>query len=313
MARWKISTAGYLSLGGLAATSGLLASAWIASGRLIRRRRPDPPANPAAYGLEAERVRFPSRDGLMLGGCWIPAKHRRGTVILLSGQGGSFDSDLVYAPALVRHGYDVLLFDFRGHGHSQGEYVSWGYYEWLDLWGALDFLKGRGVDQVGLLGFSMGAAVAIRGAVQAEGVAAIVSDGCYVDLARAIFGWAAARGIRGRGIELFARLMLQMMGWRLGCRVEEASPIRWVGRVSPRPILFIQGERDPFVPLEDFLALWHTARAPKEQWIVPGAGHREADKLYPAAYRQHVLSFFDRHLAGRREGDRQLKAWTKAG
>ncbi len=304
MAEWKMTAVDRLGLSALAAAGGLLAGAWLASGQLVRRRKPDPPANPAAYGLEAEPVCFPSRDGLMLGGYWIPAEPRRGTVILLPGQGGSFDSDLVHAPDLIRHGYDVLLFDFRGHGHSQGTYVSWGYYEWLDLLGALDFLKGRGVVEVGLLGFSMGAAVAIRAASEAEGVAAIVSDGCYADLIGAISGWAAARGLRGKPVELFARLVLRMVDWRLGCQVEEASPIRWVGRVSPRPILFIHGERDPFVPLDDFFLLWHTARAPKERWVVPGAGHREADKLYPAAYRQRVLSFFDRHLAGRRRQDR---------
>jgi pimeloyl-ACP methyl ester carboxylesterase len=302
MVGWKMGTVGRLGLSGLAVTSGLLASAWIASGQFIRRRRPDPPVNPMAYGLEAERVRFSSRDGVTLGGCWIPTKRRRGTVILLSGQGGSFDSDLIHAPALVRHGYDVLLFDFRGHGQSQGEYVSWGCYEWLDLLGALDFLEDRGIKQVGLLGFSMGAAVAIRGASQTEAVTAIISDSCYVDLVKAISGWAATYGIGGKVIELFAHLVLKMVNWRLGCRVEEASPIRWIGQLSPRPILFIHGERDPFVSQDDFLALWHAARAPKERWIVPGAGHREADKLYPAAYRQHVLRFFDRYLADRYRG-----------
>ncbi len=301
MVKWrKLSVGDRLGVGALATVGGVLAGAWLASGRLIHRRRPDPPVDPAAYGLETEPVRFPSRDGLLLGGYWIPARRRRGTVILLPGHGGSLDPDLIYAPALVRRGYDVLLFDFRGHGRSQGEHVSWGYHERLDLLGALDFLKSRDVEHVGVMGFSMGAAVAIRTAPEADAVAAVVSDGCYADLLGAIRGWAAARGVHGKAVEWFGHLVLKMAGWRLGCRLEDASPIHWVGRVSPRPILFIQGEYDPYVPSRDFLLLWNTAREPKEQWVVPGAGHREADKMYPAAYRQHVLGFFDRHLAGRR-------------
>ncbi|HEY65050.1 MAG TPA: alpha/beta hydrolase [Caldilineae bacterium] len=301
MTRWHDRPiADRLAMGTLLMMGGIFAGAWLASGQLVRRRSPDPPVDPSAYGLEAETVRFPSRDGLLLGGYWIPARRRRGTIVLLSGQGGSLDPDLIYAPALIHHGYDVLLFDFRGHGRSQGESVSWGYYERLDLLGALDFLRERGIEQVGVWGFSMGAAVAIRTAPEAEEIVAVVSDGCYADLLGAICGWVRARGLHGKPVEWLARLVLRMAGWRLGCRLEDAAPVRWVGRISPRPILFIQGERDPFVPPRDFLRLWQAAREPKERWVVPGAGHREADKLYPAAYRQRVLDFFDRHLAGRR-------------
>ncbi len=279
---------------------GTLLGAWVVSGQLVRRRRPDPPVDPAAYGLQAEAVRFPSRDGLLLGGYWIPARRRRGSVILLHGQGGSLDPDLTHVPALNRHGYDALIFDFRAHGRSQGDQVAWGCQEWLDLLGALDFLRDRGIDRVGLWGFSMGAAVAIRTAPETDMVAAIVSDGCYADLRGALLGWSAARGLDNRAAEWFTYLVLKMVEWRLGCRLEEVAPVRWVSHVAPRPLLFIQGENDPFVPARDFARLWRTAREPKERWVVPGAGHREADKLYPAAYRQRVLAFFDRHLAKRR-------------
>lgn len=278
---------------------GVLAGAWFVSGRMIRRRPPDPFTDPAVYDLDAEEVRFPSRDGLLLGGYWIPARHRRGTVVLLPGQGGSLDPDLTYVPALNRRGYDVLLFDFRAHGRSQGDHVTWGCAEWLDVLGALDFLQSRGIDRVALWGFSMGAAVAIRTAPETEMVTAVVSDGCYADLRGAILGWATARGLPYPLTAWFGRLVLVMVGWRLGCRLEETAPVRWVGRISPRPLLFIQGERDPYVPPRDFERLWQAAREPKERWVVPGAGHREADKLYPAAYRQRVIRFLDRHLGER--------------
>ncbi|MCD6291254.1 MAG: alpha/beta fold hydrolase [Anaerolineae bacterium] len=301
MRRWsEASIADRLGMATLAATGGIFAGAWFTSGRLIRRRPPDPAVSPDAYGLEAEVVRFPSRDGLLLGGYWIPARRPRGTVIMLPGHNGSLDPDLIHVPALVRHGYNVLIFDFRGHGRSQGNAVSWGCYERLDLLGALDFLRRRDVDRVGVWGFSMGAAVAIRTAPETDGIAAIVSDGCYADLLSAGCGWMAQRGLRGPAVKLFGRLVLRMAEWRLGCSLRDASPIRWVGKIAPRPVLFIQGELDPYVPQQDFLALWEAAREPKERWVVPGAGHRDADKFYPAAYRHHVLDFLDRWLAGRR-------------
>jgi alpha-beta hydrolase superfamily lysophospholipase len=289
-----------LVLGTAAVASGILGGAWLASDLLIRRRVPDPPVAPSAYGMEAEAIHFPSRDGLLLRGYWIAARRRRGTVVILPGQGGSFDPDLLHAPALVQRGYNVLIFDLRGHGRSQGKYVSWGHYERLDLLGALDFLRDRDIESVGVLGFSMGAAVALRTAPETDAIAAIVADGCYAHLLSAARGWGAARGVRNGASDIFLRLALKIADWRLGCRMTDAAPIAWVGRGAPHPLLLIQGEDDPFVPRSDFTALWNAAQEPKERWIVPGAGHREAHKIYPAAYRQHVLDFFDRHLATRR-------------
>ena len=279
------------------ALGSVLMGAWLASGRLIRRRMPDPAVDPGVYGLDADPVRFPSRDGLLLGGFWIPARRRRGTVLLLPGQGGSLDPDLRHAPALVQHGYDVLIFDWRAHGRSQGRYVTWGCAERMDLLGALDFLRQREITRVGVLGFSMGAAVAFHAALEGEGIAAIISDGCYTDLDAAARGWLATRGLDCRASELFVRLVVKMASWRVGCDLTAAAPLRWVRQIAPRPLLFIQGDQDPFVSPQEFERLWQAAPEPKERWLVPGAGHREADKLYPAAYRQHVLDFFDRHLA----------------
>ena len=39
----------------------------------------------------------------------------------------------------------LLTFDFRGQGRSEGEQVTMGYFERLDLRAALDCLAGRGV------------------------------------------------------------------------------------------------------------------------------------------------------------------------
>ena len=56
---------------------------------------------------------------------------------------------------LVKHGYNVLMFDIRGHGESEGSKISGGYYEKRDLLGAVEYVKGRGFERIGVLGFSM--------------------------------------------------------------------------------------------------------------------------------------------------------------
>jgi fermentation-respiration switch protein FrsA (DUF1100 family) len=60
--------------------------------------------------------------------------------------------------------------------------------------------------------------------------------------------------------------------WQKG--FETITPINWVDRISPRPLLVIHGDADELVPLEHAQSLYQKAREPKELKIIPGAGHR---------------------------------------
>ncbi|MFQ6102238.1 MAG: alpha/beta hydrolase [Anaerolineae bacterium] len=279
----------------LAALAGL---AWAGSSRLMARRTPNAQTSPADYGLAYEDVAFPSRDGVALRGWFIPADPARGTIIFCHGHAGSMDPDVIYAPWFHEAGFNVLMFDFRAHGRSEGDRVSLGYFERQDLLGAIDYLQGRGIEEVGVLGFSMGGGVGIITAPQSEAIRAIVSDGGFARLEGAMLGWARRRQMDlPRWLTLpLARLIIVVAGWRLGVRLVETDPIHWVGRVAPRPIFFIHGDRDPYVTVADVEALYATAGEPKELWRVPEAVHRQVDKARPAEYREQVIGFFERYL-----------------
>ena len=136
---------------------------------LIYPPEPDPEGSPSDYGLPYLEVILPSRDGLRLHGWFIPSERSplpsladdnwsgdsKGTVIFCHGRFGSKDPDLKYAPFFREAGYNTFLFDFRGHGRSEGEYSSFGYYERLDLLGAIDLLQSKGISRFGVLGFSL--------------------------------------------------------------------------------------------------------------------------------------------------------------
>lgn len=272
---------------------------WAGSSRLIARRAPDVQTSPADYGLAYEDVSFTSRDGLMLRGWFIPANPARGTIIFCHGHGGSMDPDVIYAPWFHDAGFNVLMFNFRAHGHSEGARVSMGYFERRDLLGAVDYLQRRGVAEVGVLGFSLGGAVAITTAAQCQAIRAVVSDGGFARLESALLGWGRERRKNvPHGLALpLARLVITVTGWRLGACLPAADPIRWVGQIAPRPLLFIHGDLDPYVPVADIEALYAAAGEPKELWRVPEAGHREVDRHRPAEYRERVIGFFERYLA----------------
>jgi len=267
------------------------------SSQLIRRRVPDAPSDPAQYGLTYEEVTFPSRDGLTLRGWFIPAPEARGTVVFCHGHAGSMDPDVKYVPAFHERGYNVLMFDFRGHGRSEGQHVSMGYFERQDLLGAVDYLRSRSIDRVGVLGFSMGGAVAMATAPHSEAIRAIASDGGFARLSDTIAAGVREQGLPGFLASLVGHFTIWLMGLRLGCSLSEADPIRWVDKIAPRALFIIHGALDPFVAVEQARELYAAADQPKEIWIVPEAGHRQADRRHPEEYRHRILAFFDQWLA----------------
>ena len=264
--------------------------------RLTSRRAPNERRSPGEYGLTFEEVQFPSRDGLMLGGWWIPAKGSTRTVVFLHGHGGSMDPDVQYAPAMNAAGFNVMMFDFRGHGRSQGDFVSVGYLERQDVLGALDWLAQHGQERAGLLGFSMGGAAAMLTAPIAPQVPAIVSDGGPARLTSAIIGGLVEAHVPRWAARPIAWLAVLFTSWRLGANLFAYEPIRWVGKIAPRPVFFIHGGRDPYLAPGEFEALVAAASEPKQVWRVEEAPHREVDLTAPEEYRRRIVEFFDRWL-----------------
>lgn len=267
---------------------------WVLSGYFTRRGQLGETHSPDEYGLEFELIEFKATDGLILRGVWIPGNKSDKTVIILHGHGSSYDLDVYRAPALLEAGFNVLLFDFRGHGRSEGNHITFGYEECRDMEGAIQFLHARGMSQIGLLGFSYGGMVSMVFTPTCPDVKAMITDGGPARIRTAI----AARG-EELGMPLWltkptAWLMISLASLRLGANLFKYEPIRWVGKVSPRPVLFIHGDKDPYLP--DFDELYAAANQPKGLWRLPDAGHCNASQLYPEEHTRRVIDFFSQHL-----------------
>ena len=77
---------------------------------------------PAAAGLAFRELAFTTDDGVQLCGWWIPtpAQDRLGEILFCHGNAGNISGRLLEAQLLTRAGFDILLFDYRGYGHSNG-------------------------------------------------------------------------------------------------------------------------------------------------------------------------------------------------
>ncbi len=206
------------------------------------------------------------------------------------------DPDLESAPWLHAAGYNLLLFDFRAHGRSSGDRVSMGYLERRDLIGAAGYLATRGIDRIGVMGFSMGGVVGMITAPVCPAIRAVVSDSGFAELATAIAGGAAEELPTPWLSWPLGRAIVWLAGRRLGFDLPSADPIRWVSQLAPAALFLIAGGQDPYVPAADVQRLYEHANGPKELWIVPEAGHRQIHVWQPEEYRRRVLAFFDRYL-----------------
>jgi len=261
---------------------------------LTRRHYPAEIHTPAEYGLEFEEVPLRTADGLTLRGWWIPAPNPERAVVILHGHGGSMDGDVHRAPMFHRAGFGVLLLDFRAHGRSPGRLATFGYLERWDVLAAVEFLKSRGVQRIGLLGFSYGGMASMLAAPICPDVHAVVTDGGPARLRSAIIGRGAELGLP-KGLTAFlAWVTIAITSARLGVNLFRYEPVRWVGQIAPRPILFIHGDLDPYC--FDFDDLFAAAREPKEVWRLPEVGHTQASEVYPEEFYRRVVGFFDRYL-----------------
>lgn len=274
---------------------------WVFCGVLFLRNtilpRMSLAATPAALNLPFTSVRFPASDGLPLAGWTIAAQPQRPWIILCHGLGANRADLLEISAGLFGAGYNLLTFDFRAHGESGGRSTSFGWLEQRDLEGALAFLGAQPEipdKPYGVLGISMGGAVAIMVAARDERLGAVVADSPYADLDASIthhlkllyglpkvpFGWFAATAYR----------------LRFGAWPGQMAPLAEIAKVSPRPVFIIQGEQDPRMPMAEAQALVEHAKDPKEFWVVRGTDHLTTFAEDPPVYLQRVIRFFDSYL-----------------
>ncbi len=255
--------------------------------------------NPADYNLKYSDISFPSRDGLILRGWWLEASNDRPCIVTVHGEKGHRAESgsvkiLEIARELVNSRYNVLMFDLRGHGHSEGKRASAGYHEKKDLLGAIDYAKQRGVTKIGIIGFSMGAATALMTAARCQEIGAVIADSSFADLADIVEAEFLKRSSLPK---FFLPWILFMSRNMYGIDLSLLKPVDDVKKSISAPIMIIHGERDDIIPVEHAYLLARCSRGPQNKlWIVPEAQHVGAYAARPKEYINRVTSFFDRVL-----------------
>jgi len=158
---------------------------------------------PESLRLYYENAEFKSEDGTVLRGWFIPSlnaeeivddgdqalRKQRPAVVLCHGLGAGRDQLLPLAAQLNGNGFEVLLFDFRGCGLSDGKRRSFGLHERSDVIAAVHYLYDKSnVDRerIAVIGQDVGGVAALGAAVRDNNIRAVVIADVDSDLQTAL-------------------------------------------------------------------------------------------------------------------------------
>ena len=174
--------------------------------------------------------------------------------------------------------FDVISFDFRGHGKSSGLF-SFTSLETEDLRAVVAYAKERSYRSIGVIGFSLGAAVAIIEGSRNLDIQSFISVSSPHDFWKIDYRFWEKEMLEDLKLNLGAK------GKGKGLRpgnpfLPKVRPIDAVAKIAPRPILFIHGRQDWLIHPIHSAKLYRKAKQPKKLVLVDNAGH--AEKIYDA-------------------------------
>jgi uncharacterized protein len=235
-------------------------------------------------------------DGLTLRGWYLPTESRRHLVVLVHGMWSSWLEMAGLGRDLHEGGFDVLLFDLRGHGQSDPSRLYLGRRERNDIRAVMAWAETEGFahDRIGWLGYSMGGSTLLMEGARNPDIQVAVFDSPYGDLPTLLNTQLSKHSGLPRwfnpGILLAAR-------WIYGVRTDDLVPTRFARSWGERPVLLIHGESDTTVPVGQARELARRLGASCLTLTLPGVEHVQAYQSDPDGYVRTVGSFFNSHLS----------------
>jgi uncharacterized protein len=254
--------------------SGAVGYLWLNEPRMVFRsefsRRPGRVIDPAFTSLQLETSDGVRLDAVSL--VSVPPAFERPWVIYFQGNAGSLRRPRVQGQLQTLHdlGYNVLSFDYRGYGRSEGESSEAGLYE--DARAAYDHLIAAGVPpaRIILAGQSLGSAVAVELAtrVTSAGVALFSPIDSVPRTAGRIYPWVPVHYLATNRFDSSAK----------------------VDRLRV-PVVMFHSAYDRLIPLQAARDLFARITAPKRM-IETGGGHNGAGFADLEALREVMWEFW---------------------
>lgn len=243
---------------------------------------------------DIEKISYPSRDGLRLSAYLIKRKNAKANLLLCHGYRNT--KEFMYAYIEMFPQCNIIMFDFRAHGESEGGIITIGCHEYKDVLASAEYMKNevRGDDgrmlPLVVLGISMGGASAVKAAsVERRFCDALIIDSSFSNLNKMI-----RRGFSLKvGLPMFPFLYVTkaMLEYFASCSIDTMDNQKAVESIII-PILFIHSCNDSFIKPSHSMRLYEHTHAPHTKlWIGPQCRHGWLHSGYSETYKHKVEKF----------------------
>ena len=227
---------------------------------------------PSDYGLDFEDIPLTAEDGTKLHAWYVPRDKAEYTLLFCHGNGGNVSHRVDAVQTFHALGLNVLIFDYRGYGRSEGKPTEAGtYQDARAAWKYLVETRGVSPERIIIFGCSLGGGIAANLAHR-HTPAALILESTFTSVPDA------------------------------GAKMYPFLPIRWLCRFSYDtqaiigemncPILVVHSREDEMVPYEFGQALFDAARGDKHMLTISGS-HNMGRSDSAEQYISGLAAFFD--------------------
>lgn len=216
--------------------------------------------------------------------------------ILVHGYRGNSLDMVRVAEMFNKMKYNILIPDLRGHGKSDGKYIGMGYDDHYDIVSWLKYLKKKYPNaKVVLYGISMGAATVIMAAGEnSSNLVATIEDSGY----ESIMGELKYQFKNIFHLPVFPLLYTTsfITFLKANYSFNDGNTLKYVKKIKT-PVLFIHGEDDKYVPIENARVLYENCHSSKELLTVAGAKHVASEYIDSKKYWATIEKFLKKYVA----------------
>jgi pimeloyl-ACP methyl ester carboxylesterase len=249
-------------------------------------------ALPADHDIDFEPISFETQDGVKIAGWWLPGKgKRKDKATIIVGHGYPFDKGNIFqATRWLWPDFNLLYYDHRSFGESEGSITTGGNKERLDVEAAIIAARSRSKGTIGLYGFSLSAAAMLM--ADHTDVTAIVADSTYTsteDLIKDLYGGLGPFGWPfSFSTNLMSRLLLPTL------RTSYKSPIQSIAQTKI-PILLLHSKGDTQIPFKHVMGLYRASNKETTELVIVDDGEHGQTLIKPKI-RKKIKDFFKQQL-----------------
>lgn len=216
---------------------------------------------------ETEKIQIKSFDGLMLDGIKVINHDTDKIIMMFHGYNTDRYALLRQAKLFADRGYNLLMVDLRGYGHSDGRYTTFGFKESLDVVSWMKkVVEDNPQSEIGLYGVSLGASTVMKalGYKLYDNLKFAIADSGYSSL-EDILKYRLKTDVINPAISAKVKKVL-------GFDIREVDCVKALG-MNKTPLLLIHGKDDKIVPSSMAEELFKAGSGYKKLCILDTSDH----------------------------------------